>query len=312
MGSPVRRFASFDPGSRRLGCVIGETGADRWTREAPGTLEILDALPVDVDPEDLAAAAATAIGWALRFEVCGFVIERGPLYMPAKVTPQAARQIAVNHAVMSRLADLLAALGLAQGLKIRTVARQSWAHAVIPRTKGGITDAMVLAALPRHLDPASFARLTTKDLRDAAGALLWSLLPPTLRAVRPTDPDAPKRPRIKYPPEEMTWAHCVWRSRAARLRSYRLCQAAATANPAATLARLSAVCPCGPHPPGRRPLTCPHAPPSVVAPLGVCPGVRGRPCATPLTRGSTWCAPCAVKARVDAADLRRTRRARVF
>lgn len=299
----ARRFASFDPGSRRLGAVVGETRAEPWTLGDVGRLDVIGAQPFEVDAHDLAAAAGAAVEWAAGFGVEGAIIERGALYMPAKVTPQAARAIAVNHATMSKLADIIEAVARELGWTVRTVARATWVHAVIPRKQGGITDAMILAALPNFLAAESMAWLNTKDLRDAAGALLWSLLPPhpRVRARRRGDPNAPKRPppvpiplAWRTPEGRREWARMLDVKRSAlRAHAYvptegeegadARVEAGKVAGLAAA-ARLLLPCPCGPHRGGRRPSWCPHAPP-LYAPYvcGLCGEarvghVRGLPC----------------------------------
>lgn len=248
------RLLAIDPGSARMGCVVGDAGAERWTEERPGRLRIVAVAQVLVDPHDHPRAVAEAFELAQARGVVGVVIERGALYMPAGVTPQAARQIAVHHAQMSRLADLCADMAGALGMPVRTVARATWVHSVIRKHQGGITDAMILAALPRHLAPECVTKLRTKDLRDAAGALLWSLLPPSalsrLRGI------GGKR-RAPYKPAPAAWhgweARQMWQR--ARLRMLDNLERAG----AEAAARLSAPCPCGPHGRGRRPASCPRA-----------------------------------------------------
>lgn len=243
-------YVAFDPGSARMGAVAGH-----WT--AP-TLTVTAAQKIAVASGDdgVIEAAAQAIEFALTHNAAGIIVERGQLYMPTGVTPQAATQIARAHAIMCRVADLIEALARAKGIPVERVPRASWAHRIIPHHRGGITDAMVLAALPGHIDPAGCALLVSKDLRDAAGALLWHFIPETPRKrrsrARVVDPNKTVVPRVVY-----TGADATIEAKAKRRRDRAL---AVSRKAHGTVERLGTPCACGiQHGRGRRPRACSQA-----------------------------------------------------
>lgn len=265
---PILRIVGIDPGTRRMGLA-----AITWDRDT-SRADVIDATTIPVDVEDLHAAVGAAIVWGRDHGAQGYVIEHGGFYAgrpksyDKNVVDRFLRGLAArqhNHAILARLTALLTTLAEHDGVRVRVCAQASWAHRVVLHATG-ITDAMVAAALPAHFDAASMALLATTDRRDAAGAALWSVLVPTaLSRVRRRDPDAPRRPRPLWLPGEREDGYAGKLRRARRLhRVSRLAcdrrrYASPSPDPAAALARLTAECPCGPHPRGRRPRTCPAA-----------------------------------------------------
>jgi hypothetical protein len=92
------------------------------------------------------------------------------------------------HEICSTLRALLMLRLEPLGIDVVTMARATWSHRVVPFTKGGITDAMVNAALPSFIASGSDL-LLNQDQRDAAGLLVGHILTP-----QPKQPRAPRAP----------------------------------------------------------------------------------------------------------------------
>lgn len=130
-----------------------------------------------VDPKDLGPVTAEIGALLASGNVSGVVVEHAPLYLPLGKSPGALLAIAQNHETCSRLAERIAVECKTRGVPCFVLPRASWAHRVVPHTRGGITDLMANEGLLVHVDPESWGRLADQDQRDAAGVLVGHLLP---------------------------------------------------------------------------------------------------------------------------------------
>ena len=122
------------------------------------------------------------------------VVEHGRFYPQRDGTQQAIAATAQHHEVCAQLLALLVRELSRDGVAVVIMGRTTWAHRVVPRTKGGITDAMANDALPALLATGSWTRLGSQDERDAVGLILGDLLAPVPK-VRVKAPPAEPRPR---------------------------------------------------------------------------------------------------------------------
>lgn len=260
-------YVAFDPGSRRMGAVAGT-----WT-EPTLTIVAVQKIAPKFENENtyIVEASAQALEFAFGNSAAGIIIEIGALYLPRppKLTgdvvidtaevlkhTRACQSISTHHEITKRLADNIARLATAHGIPVQCVSRATWVHRLIPHTSGGMTDAMVLVALPRRVSAEGCALLASKDLRDAAGALLWGFIPASARKrksrARVADPNKPVVPRVVY-----TGADATIEAKAKRHRDRALKKKRDTLG---TTARLGTPCSCGvQHGKGRRPRTCSQA-----------------------------------------------------
>lgn len=217
----------IDLGTRRIGLACGGLGA-----AGPA---ILDAHVVPVD--DLETAADACIAWVLATGARRIVLEHAPEpYIPRpnkNATPEqvraviaAGQRVAVAWATCDRLRDMIDTRAVSSGIAVkgyttgdgrryRSVPRQTWAHRLCPGTSGGITQARARQAVAEHLDPASMSLLVGDDRLDAAGALLWAILPELPRRTRHRADREPREPRVPMTPEQRRVSHleAVRRSR---------------------------------------------------------------------------------------------------
>lgn len=105
------------------------------------------------------------------------VLEHAPFYAPVGKSAAALASMAHNHEIASILRERLERELSARGVRVLTIPRASWAHRVVPRTRGGITDEMANAGLRAHVDASAWESLATQDERDALGAIVGTLLP---------------------------------------------------------------------------------------------------------------------------------------
>lgn len=170
---------AIDLGSVRCGVVRGPAeGAPRVT-----LADVVEPVADDDGRPLLAAVDALAVH-IVGAAVC--VLEIGPLYMPQRVTPQAAREIALAHATCERIADAVAerCRAMMPSVPVVRCARQRWAHRLVPHHSGGILQALARAAVLRHLEGTGSEPLPGDDRIDAAGAYLWAVLPELPKARR--------------------------------------------------------------------------------------------------------------------------------
>ncbi len=189
-------LVGLDLGSKHLGLVV----VDARTYAVEGAPDcgslavrvVLDAHTLAVDPTHLDGAVNAALDVAVSVGACAFVVEHAPWFPPGGASPGGLKISQANWLVTH---DLLDALRRASPIPVHVIARQTWAHRVVPHHRGGVTDADVTRALPALLDPASLALLTDTHQRDAAGAVLGYLLAPP-----PPSPKVPREPRAKGEP----------------------------------------------------------------------------------------------------------------
>lgn len=241
MTAPV---LSLDLGSRRIGAV-----------SAPALLPLRPVgRTIPVDPANIEPVLEHLSAILHPAALSAVVLEHAPLYMPPGKSPAGYREIAAAHEVCSRLHERIVLMCRERGIAVVTVARQTWAHRVVPRTRGGITDAMANDGLVAHCDGAALATLEDQDQRDAAGALVGWLLGPPKKA---------GRARAKGPPRPLLTAE----QRAANRRVV-VARCVKRASVARDTARLRSGCSCGPDggprltgARGRHRRLCPMAPP---------------------------------------------------
>lgn len=189
----------IDPGSAHCGIALLST-ADASQPGAPAA-SVLIAETLPVDPARLEAIVTAILERiaqvlaspdfvaALTMRV---VVEHGPWYPRPGASPGG---LAVSQQAWTVMHDLVRDLRARCPVPVEVIARATWAHRVVPHTRGGITDSDVREHLPRLLDVASVALLTDAHQRDAAGAALGALLAPAPRAPREPRPKGPRKPR---------------------------------------------------------------------------------------------------------------------
>jgi hypothetical protein len=172
-------LVGIDPGSAHLGLVVVDARAYA-VEGAPdcGALPVRVVLVADtlaVDPAHLGAIVNEILDVAVSVGAGALVVEHAPWFPPGGASPGGLK---VSHDNWLVTHDLLDALRRESPIPVHVIARQTWAHRVVPHHRGGVTDADVTRALPALLDPASLALLTDTHQRDAAGAVLGYLLAP--------------------------------------------------------------------------------------------------------------------------------------
>ncbi len=188
----MTRTVGIDLGSRRVGLVCGDTVCGEPYVVAAHVVLVGHALN---------ATVAEVMAWIAEHETHRIVIEHGPAYTPHP--RQDATPAEVRAALAKAQASLLAwsicdqLCGLlydachaaeppilvkgyidSRGGSYCAVPCQTWRHRLLPGTSGGISQAMARASVEAILDPESMALLVGDDRLDAAGAWLWTALPP--------------------------------------------------------------------------------------------------------------------------------------
>lgn len=171
----------LDLGTAHLGVVIASHALP---------LRILDARTLDIDKHDLGPVADWVRAGADANATDGvppdIVAEMGALYIPADAGPAQARAMAVNHARMDALLSLIYQACPGPVYRVTTIARRSWSSRIVPRHRGGLTNAEASAGLAAHLDPAGrWPLLSDQHRRDACGAVLGYLIGAPQRAYVP-------------------------------------------------------------------------------------------------------------------------------
>jgi hypothetical protein len=181
-------LVGLDLGSRHLGLVVLRRGFGAFDGAAavvPGGAGVYP-ITLDVDPARIGLVVTMALDRAEDAGASALVVEHAPWFPPGGASPGGLKISQANWLVTH---DLLDALRRESPIPVHVIARQTWAHRVVPRHRGGVTDADVTRALPALLDPASLALLTDTHQRDAAGAVLGYLLAPA--------PKVPREPMAK-------------------------------------------------------------------------------------------------------------------
>lgn len=238
---------ALDLGSVHCGAVL-----------APAALPIAPAihpLTITVDGCDLDGAVA-AIGALLdEHDVRRVVVEHGPYYVSPTASDAAKAAQAKAHAVCERLLERIKIECRARGIPGQRIPRATWAHRVVPHTRGGITTKMAMDGLRVHVTEEGWEALNDQHQRDAAGALVGVLLPAPVRIYRRRARDNTDRPMVLLGKEERRRrALASWRTSKRKARG--------------SLDRLAGTtCNCGPDGApkvgaGRHKSTCPSAPPT--------------------------------------------------
>lgn len=187
------RVAGIDPGSRHLGVTTGYRDGL--------VVRVLSARTVAVDAKNLSVACSDTMFSIVNDDIELVVIERAPFYVPPGLSYQAAAAMGEALAVMRELAALLEHECRRAAIEVKIVGRQTWAHRIVPHHRGGITDGDVRGSLHNYLDIDSIALLRSKHEVDAAGAMLWHLLPELARKHkrrdRRKDKSKDRPPRVK-------------------------------------------------------------------------------------------------------------------
>lgn len=191
---PSPTIAAFDLGSAHLGYVVTESppaGSLVCLLREPTTLRADESVP------DL-------IALLLADRVSILILEIGPLYIPRDATPQAARQIATNHAACEVQAARLEDACKAIGIEVHRLARSSWSARLVRGQTDGegnrVPSRMARELVRERLDPAGYLPADQHQI-DAAGALLGHLAgpsPKSRKVRRAKDPSAP--PKVKKVP----------------------------------------------------------------------------------------------------------------
>lgn len=231
---------------------------------------------LDVDKGDLAPVAGQIEAMLMSGHVEAIVVEHGPFYPRMDKSAAANAAMAAAHGIASRLHERILTLCADLLLPCHTIARNTWAHRVVPHHQGGVSNEEGNAALSGRVDPETWARLADQDQRDAAGALVGHLLGGATVGPRPArrrlGPIRDRRkdqstPNIRtLPPEEQARIRAD-RKAAAKVKDKVRFQLAAGPDAPARLARAATDCTCGPNgtprptsATGRHRRECPVAP----------------------------------------------------
>lgn len=166
--SPVF-LLGLDLGSRRCGMVLAPEAL-------PLVIPIAGHQTLDVDKGDLGPVASQIEAMVASGNVSAVVVEHGPLYLGADWPPAKRVAVAQAHEVASRLHERILTICTGHAIPCHTIARNTWAHRVVPHHQGGVSNDLSNAALPAHVDPEAWGRLADQDQRDAAGVLVGYLL----------------------------------------------------------------------------------------------------------------------------------------
>lgn len=209
---PGTVIIGFDLGSAHMGVAI-VAGA------LP--LDVIDALTLGVDPNNLDTVVAVAVELAIKAGATRSAIEHGvKFYVPDGASKQQIMSMAQAHAICGQLQRKLTEALTAEGIEAITWARQSWAHRVVQHHQGSITTAAANEGVRAQCAPGSWERLGDQHQRDAGGvACMFLVEPPTPtkryrapRARPAVDPDAPA-PAALTPEEREAKRQRCWRER---------------------------------------------------------------------------------------------------
>lgn len=160
-------IAGIDLGSSRIGIVAAE-----------------DVLPVRAVARDTILVNRSQLGITAADVVSRIypgvgrvVLEHAPFFAPVGKSPAALAAMAQAHEIAAILHDLLVRELRSRGVRVDTIPRASWAHRVVPHTRGGITDEMANDGLRAHVTAEVWESMRGQDERDALGTLVGSLLP---------------------------------------------------------------------------------------------------------------------------------------
>lgn len=204
------RIIAFDLGSASLGIAVL---ADALP------INVLHAVTLGVDPDDLDLVVTVAVEFAVRVGAARAAIEHGvkfhapyftipPGSTPSQVNAILARHraqttsIAAQHAICGKLQDKLSVALASAGIEAVTWARETWAHRVRQHHQGSITTAQANESLRDRCAPGAWERLRDQHQRDAAGVgCMWLVDPPAPpKRYRPpkvrTAADIPERPKL--------------------------------------------------------------------------------------------------------------------
>lgn len=238
----------LDLGSRRCGMVLAPPAL-------PLAVPVAGHQTLDVDKGDLAPVASQIGAMVASGNVSAVVVEHGPLYLGADWPPAKRVAVAQAHEVASRLHERI--LTICAGIEVpcHTIARNTWAHRVVPHHQGGVSNEASNAGLPAHVDPETWGRLADQDQRDAVGALVGYLLGGAPAGPRPArrrlGPIRDRRkdqstPNIRsLPPEDQARIRAESKA-AARGRQRDYFRSAGPPGSAERLARTDTDCTCGP------------------------------------------------------------------
>jgi len=179
-------IVAIDIGSRRIGLVDGSL--------VDGSPKIHAADVLEVGPDLRATIFVDLLEWLRTGDKPEAVVlehAHAP-YMPPGATPQQAQALASSYATGSVLVAHVVALCAERGIPVlpyvdakgvthSSIPRQAWAHRILPGTSGGISQSAAREAVGAYLSDEDLERLVGDDRLDAAGALLWALLPPVDR-----------------------------------------------------------------------------------------------------------------------------------
>lgn len=170
----------LDLGTAMLGVVVARPAVP---------LHVLVADTPKVNKHDLDATAGAVRALVDRYTAGGtppdIVAEFGKFYPPNGATPQQIVAMAANHALMTKLLDLICAACPGPYFRVATIARRTWSSRVVPHHAGGVSNADATAGLAQWLDPeGAWPLLADQHRRDAAGALIGYLRGPNERAAR--------------------------------------------------------------------------------------------------------------------------------
>lgn len=240
---------ALDLGSRRCGMLLALPALPLVV--PPGGHQTLD-----VDKGDLGPVASQIEAMVASGNVSAVVVEHGPLYLGDDWPPAKRVAVAQAHEVASRLHERILTICETRPIPCHTIARNTWAHRVVPHHQGGVSNEESNAALTARVDPETWARLADQDQRDAAGALVGFLLGGATAGPRPArrrlGPIRDRRkdqstPNIRsLPPEERARIRAD-RKAAAKVKDKVRFQLAAGPDAPARLARAATDCTCGPN-----------------------------------------------------------------
>lgn len=160
---------ALDLGSRHTAAVL-----------APAVLPLVvapgDAVTIPTDPADLARAVAVVRQILDGGDIEAVILEIAPrFFAPKNVTPKAHASMSEAYTVCRVLADRIEMACVERKILCVRMARQTWAHRVVPHSRG-VTNEAAAAGVRAHTEPVSWGALTDEHQRDAGGALIGYLL----------------------------------------------------------------------------------------------------------------------------------------
>jgi hypothetical protein len=189
-------LVGIDPGSAHLGLVVVEALSSDAARTmcvaftgSPGAVVRGEprTLPVVAERPDIVTCAVLDFAASVGAE--RLVVEHSRWFPRAGASPASLMASQRAHEVCH---DIVRELQRESPVPVEVIPRQTWAHRVVPRHRGGIGDALVAAALPALLEGARL--LADVHQRDAAGAVLGVLLAPPPKVRRAPRPKGPRKP----------------------------------------------------------------------------------------------------------------------